>query len=144
MTAIDNDADPVRQAILAAMDRLLAGTPLRASGRLSVSQLAIEAGVKRWRLTHQHLDLKELFDARVAAQSSTPQAFANPQAFAKRLSEHDELKRKHEKLIEYCAELEERLQGYAAAINLLALENAALAAGTGASVVPLPRPEASP
>jgi hypothetical protein len=52
---------------------------------------------------------------------------------------------KHEKLIEYCAELEECLQGYAAAINLLALENAALAAsGTGASVVPLPRPEASP
>ncbi|MFE6357568.1 hypothetical protein ACFVOO_32470 [Streptomyces rochei] len=139
MTAINNDADPVRQAILAAIDRLLAGTPLRSSGRLSVSQLAIEAGVKRWRLTHQHLDLKELFDARVTAQSSTPQAFA------KRLSEHDELKRKHENLIEYCAELEERLQGYAAAINLLALENAALAAsGTGASVSPLPRPEASP
>ncbi|MEV5350756.1 hypothetical protein [Streptomyces achromogenes] len=49
------DSDPVRAAILTAMDRLLAGTPLRSSGRLSVSQLAIEAGVKRWHLTHQHL-----------------------------------------------------------------------------------------
>jgi hypothetical protein len=112
--------------------------PLRSSGRLSLSQLAIEAGIKRC-LTHQHLDLKELFEARVKAAAATPQAFA------KRLSEHDELKEKHAKLIRHCAELEERLQSYASAINLLALENAALAAAsTNASVVPLPRPEASP
>ncbi|WP_405594741.1 hypothetical protein [Streptomyces sp. NBC_01092] len=140
MTAIQTAADPVREAILAAMDRLLAGMPLRSSGRLSISQLAVEAGSKRWHLTHQHLGLKELFEVRVKAAAATPQAFA------KRLSDHDELKDKHAKLIKYCAELEERLQSYASAINLLALENVALAAAsdTRASVIPLPRPETSP
>jgi AcrR family transcriptional regulator len=67
------DGDPVRAAILAAMDRLLAGTPQRSEGRLSVSQLAAEADVKRWYLTHQHTDLKDLFQARVR-QSQAGQA----------------------------------------------------------------------
>lgn len=40
----ENDA--VRAAIMAAMDRLLEGTPVRSTGRLSASQLALEAGVK--------------------------------------------------------------------------------------------------
>ncbi|MEW2498301.1 hypothetical protein AB0942_32920 [Streptomyces nodosus] len=31
------DADPIRAAILTAMGRLLSGTPLRSSGRLSVT-----------------------------------------------------------------------------------------------------------
>ncbi len=57
------EKDPVRRKILAAMDRLLDGTPLRSTGRMSVSQLAVEAGVERWHLTHQHVDLKELFQA---------------------------------------------------------------------------------
>jgi len=87
------------------MYRLLAGTPLRSSGRLSVSQLAIEAGIKRWHLTHQHLDLKELFEARVKA------ATTDRHALTQRLSEY-ELKDKHAKLIKHCAELEERLQTY--------------------------------
>ena len=139
MTAASRTAEKTREAVLAAMDRLLAGTPLRSSGRLSVSQLAIEAGIKRWHLTHQHLDLKELFAARVKA------AAADRQASAQRRSDHDELKDKHAKLIKHCVELEERLRTYASAINLLALENAALAASsTDASVVRLPRPESSP
>ncbi|MFJ9707941.1 hypothetical protein [Streptomyces sp. NPDC101234] len=132
------DADPVRDAILAAMDRLLAGTPLRSTGRLSVSQLAIEADVKRWHLTHQHLDLKELFQARAKAQDSTPEAFS------KKLSEHEALKKKYDELRQHTADLEERLRVYAAAVNLLALENAAL---TGrepdAHVIPLPRAQAT-
>ncbi|MDQ0956230.1 hypothetical protein QFZ66_000108 [Streptomyces sp. B4I13] len=133
------DGDPVRAAILAAMDRLLAGTPLRSSGRLSVSQLAIEADVKRWHLTHQHLDLKELFQARVAAQNSTPEAFS------RKLSEHEQLKKKYADLRQHCADLEERLQVYAAAINLLALENAAPSGrDSGARVVPIRRPNSTP
>ncbi|MFE2558307.1 hypothetical protein ACFXGT_20215 [Streptomyces sp. NPDC059352] len=71
-TASPSEDDPVRNAITAGMDRLLAGTPLRSTGRLSVSQLAVEASVKRWHLTHQHLDLKELFQARVKAQGKHP------------------------------------------------------------------------
>ncbi|MEA2503847.1 MAG: hypothetical protein QOG36_890 [Actinomycetota bacterium] len=45
------DTDPVRAAILTAIDRLVEGTPHRSEGRLSVSQLAVEADVKRWHLT---------------------------------------------------------------------------------------------
>ncbi|KUN90393.1 hypothetical protein AQJ67_44310 [Streptomyces caeruleatus] len=121
------------------MDRLLAGTPLRSSGRLSVSQLAIEADVKRWHLTHQHLDLKELFQARVKAQDSTPEAFSH------KLSEHEQLKKKYADLRQHCADLEERIQVYAAAINLLALENPAVSASdVDARVVPMRRPESRP
>ncbi len=81
--------DPVRAALTAAMDRLLAGTPLRSTGRLSVSQLAVEANVKRGQLTHQHVDLKELFQARVKSQNSTPQAFS------KELSDFENLKKQY-------------------------------------------------
>ncbi|MEV5350757.1 hypothetical protein [Streptomyces achromogenes] len=48
-----------------------------------------------------------------------------PEAFSRKLSEHEQLKKKHTKLRQHCADPEERLQVYAAAINLLALENAA-------------------
>lgn len=121
------------------MDRLLAGTPLRSSGRLSVSQLAIEAGVKRWHLTHQHLDLEEHFQARTKAQDSTPEAFS------RKLSEHEQLKKKYAELRQHCADLEERLQVYATAINLLALENSAVKAGDAdARVVLMRRPESTP
>ncbi len=134
MTNTASKSDPVRGAIVAAMDRLLAGTPLRSTGRLSVSQLAVEAGVKRWHLTHQHLDLKELFQARVNAQGGTPGAFA------KELSEHEVLKKKYADLRQHCADLEERLRVYATAINLLALENAAgIDHGSRAPVIPMPR-----
>ncbi|MER5889678.1 hypothetical protein ABT160_38125 [Streptomyces sp. NPDC001941] len=133
-TTRTSEDDPVRAGILAAMDRLLAGTPLRSTGRLSVSQLAIEAGIKRWHLTHQHLDLKELFQARVKAQGSTPEAFS------KQLSEHEKLKKKYDDLRQHAADLEERLRVYATAVNLLALENDALAGrDAGAQVITLPR-----
>jgi hypothetical protein len=38
-------------AITAAMQRLLDGSPQRSAGALTVLQLAAEAGVKRWVLT---------------------------------------------------------------------------------------------
>ena len=59
-----------RKEIQAAIDRLLAGTPLRSTGELTVVQLAAEAGVKRWKLTHQHTDLMHSFQA-----ATRPQAF---------------------------------------------------------------------
>ena len=46
-----------RQVIRDAMDRLLAGTPIRSDGKLTVKSLATEADVKRWILTHKHTDL---------------------------------------------------------------------------------------
>ena len=52
-----------RAAIIAAMERLLAGTPLRSSGNLDIISLAEEAGLKRNKLTHKHTDLKDRFYA---------------------------------------------------------------------------------
>ncbi|OIJ85070.1 hypothetical protein BIV25_45025 [Streptomyces sp. MUSC 14] len=118
--SIDNETDGVRRAILAAMNRLFAGTPQRSNGRLNVSQLAIEADVKRWHLTHQHPDLKDLFQAQ-AAEEEEKRA-----SHVRSADAHEELKKKHSDLQAHCRFLEERLQIYATALNLLSLEHAAL------------------
>jgi len=66
-----DDADE-RRRIRDAMDRLLAGTPLHSDGKLTVKSLAAEASVKRWLLTHKHLDLQDEFRARVAKNGQVP------------------------------------------------------------------------
>jgi hypothetical protein len=122
MTAVPlgHETDPIRRAIIAAVNRLLAGTPHRSNGRLNVSQLAIEADVKRWHLTHQHPDLKDLFQAQVAEQESKRAThLRSADAF-------EDLQRKHADLLEHCRFLEARLQTCATVVNLLAMENAAL------------------
>jgi hypothetical protein len=63
-----------RQAITAAIERLLAGTPLRSSGALDVVTLAEEAGVKRNKLTHKHTDLKDRFSAERKARHGIPES----------------------------------------------------------------------
>ncbi len=68
------NADGERREILAAIDRLLAGTPLRSDGKLTIVDLATEADVKRWVLTHKHTDLKDLFNARLKAAHQQPPA----------------------------------------------------------------------
>jgi hypothetical protein len=137
MTAIplDREADPVRRAIIAAMNRLLTGTPQRSDGRLNISQLAVEADVKRWHLTHQHTDLKDLFQTQAANQDSKRSAhLRSADAFQNLQQEHAELQKR-------CRYLEGRLQIYATALNLLALENAAQSgqAAEAAKVRVLPR-----
>lgn len=69
------DTDAERAAIRRAMERLLDGTPQRSTGALSVLQLANEAGVKRWVLTHKHTDLADEFRCRVKAIGPIPVAF---------------------------------------------------------------------
>ena len=64
-----------RHAIEAAITPLLDGTPLRSTGALSIVQLAVEADVKRWVLTHKHTDLAEQFTRRVRTQGKMPAAF---------------------------------------------------------------------
>jgi hypothetical protein len=54
-----------RDRIRAAMDRILAGTPERCNGALTVVALAIEAGVPRNALTQRHTDLKDEFYQRI-------------------------------------------------------------------------------
>ncbi len=64
-----------RYAIEAAITRLLDGTPQRSTGALSIVQLAVEADVKRWVLTHKHTDLAEQFARRARTQEKMPSAF---------------------------------------------------------------------
>lgn len=67
------DHEPQRQAIRDAMTRLLDGVPIRSDGKLTISSLAVEADVKRWILTHRHLDLQDEFRSRVTAHGGDPE-----------------------------------------------------------------------
>ena len=67
-----NVEDYERRMIRDAMDRLLAGTPIRSDGKLTVKSLAAEAGVKRWLLTHRHIDLQDEFRNKIRAHGTTP------------------------------------------------------------------------
>lgn len=132
---LDSETDPVRREIIAAINRLLAGTPHRSNGRLNVSQLSIEADVKRWHLTHQHTDLKDRFQAEVAlSEAKRTTAARSADAF-------EDLKREHAELRRNCRQLESRLEIYATALDQLALEHAALSGrdADAARVRTLPR-----
>lgn len=70
------DAAEIR-AITDAIVRLLAGTPLRSDGKLTIKSLSEEAGLRRNKLTHKHTGLKDLFYALVKAQQAPPRAFTD-------------------------------------------------------------------
>jgi hypothetical protein len=72
--------------------------------------------VPRWHLTHQHVDLKEMFQARIRAEGTTPAPFRGTTATL-----HD-LQQAHRRLQAHCTELEERIKLYANVIQLLATE----------------------
>lgn len=113
--------DSERGQIRAAMDRLLAGTPLRSDGALTVVSLAVEADVKRHVLTHRHTDLKDEFYARVRAQDRIP---ASEQEL------RDELKAAQQKLAEAREEnrqLKASVEAFARIVNILTAENERLA-----------------
>ena len=69
------DRDAERNAITQAIQRLLDGRPTRSTGALTTLQLAAEAGVKRWVLTHKHLDLNQEFARRKTEANGVPPAF---------------------------------------------------------------------
>ena len=114
---ISMTTDRERGQISAAMDRLLAGTPLRSDGALTVVSLAVEADVKRHVLTHRHTDLKDEFYARVRAQGHVP---ASEQEL------RDELKTTKQKLAEAREEnrqLKASVEAFARIVNILTAEN---------------------
>jgi hypothetical protein len=129
------ETDPQRQALLAAADRLLAGTPRHSTGNLSVVQLAAEAGVKYWVVAQKHTDLRDHFQQLAAKSNHVPAAYRGTvDAHAKLLAEQADLRR-------HCANLEQLVTLYAAAVNELALENHVLrqqASEMGGTVTPLP------
>lgn len=128
------ETDPERVAILDAADRLLAGTPLRSAGNLSVVQLAIEAEVKYWVVAQKHPDLRDHFQQLARHARRTAAEFRD---------NHDpfiQLQRDHQALKKHCAGLEQLLRTYAQVISELTLENTILrkqAASPSATVTPL-------
>jgi hypothetical protein len=74
MTTANGESTPPPElcnALRAAADRLLSGTPLRSGGKLTILDLAQEAGIKRWLLTHKYRhQLKEKYQAEFAAVGS--------------------------------------------------------------------------
>jgi hypothetical protein len=130
------ETDPQRKAILAAADRLLAGTPRYSSGNLSVVQLAIEAQVKYWVVAQRHTDLRDHFQALV--QAAGPARGTARQANMER----HRLREERNQLRQHCAGLEQLVRTYAVVINELAIENQALRdqlRAPSATVTPLQR-----
>ncbi|MGJ6963897.1 hypothetical protein ACSDR0_18490 [Streptosporangium sp. G11] len=122
-----NEAE--REAIKAAARRLLAGEPIRSTGALSVTQLAVEAGIKRWVLTHKHQDLMADFQQQAKEHAKLPPAFQSLEA------ENIRLQAKLRKAHEEKRELEQRLKLYAMVINELAIS----CKEHGANITPLRR-----
>ena len=130
-----DETDPQRKAILAAADRLLAGTPRHSSGNLSVVQLAAEAQVKYWVVAQRHTDLRDHFQA-LARAARTRGAASQTHA------ERDRLREERDRLRQHCSGLEELVRAYAVVINELTIENQALRdqlAVPSATVTPLQR-----
>jgi hypothetical protein len=113
---ISADPDPQRAAIQAAADRLFAGTPLRSTGELTVVQLAAEAGMKRWLLTHKHRDLAEQFQARAKAVDGDPPSVRKLKARVQELQEALARLRAEQ------AERQALLECYAHVINELSID----------------------
>jgi len=108
-----DDRTAEREAILAAMQRLLDGMPQRSTGALTVLQLAAEAGVKRWVLTHKHPDLKDEFERRRAQANRVPAAYQSLAAQA------TDLQQSNARLRDDNSELRQRVNAYAQAIYQL-------------------------
>jgi 7-keto-8-aminopelargonate synthetase-like enzyme len=130
VTTTDTDE---RVAIRAAMERLLSGEPTNSTGALTVLQLAAEAGVKRWVLTHKHTDLREEFHARRIQANGVPAAYQHLHA---RLID---LTGRNEQLRADKAELEQQVAVYAQLIHELATANARLRTVVPAKITMLDR-----
>jgi chromosome segregation ATPase len=109
-----------RQAITAAIERLLAGKPLRSSGALDIVTLAEEAGLKRNKLTHKHTDLKDLFYAERKARDGIPD---------NEIKVRDEIAVLKEEITKLRAERDDyriASETFARAMNVLTIENTTL------------------
>lgn len=132
-----NSDDIERDAIEAAMGRLIAGTPIRSSGTLTVLTLAVEADLKRNKLTHKHTDLRDRFRAEVARLDGVTE---------REVRLRDELELARQQLAEAKADRDNyraTSEVFARAMHVLTVENEALRKGvakTNASrVVPIRR-----
>ncbi len=127
-------ADPgERERIRAAMDRILAGTPERSNGALTVVALALEAGVPRNALTQRHTDLKTEFYRRIKEAGAHNEDEARLRATISRLRRT--IANKNRELTQLRADVPALVR----AVNQLTLENQHLRdAHPGGSVIPFP------
>jgi hypothetical protein len=131
-----------RAQIRAAMDRILAGTPERSNGALTVVALALEAGVPRNALTQRHIDLKNEFYQRIRERGADNGDEARLRATVARLRKTIAGKNKE------LAQLRADVPALVRVVHQLTLENQQLRdmrASPGGSVIPFPgRPPARP
>lgn len=113
----DRGDEDVRSAIRDAMDRLIDGKSLHSDGKLTVKSLAQEARVKRWLLTHRHIDLQDEFRARLASANTEP-----PILLALRQEKADAQKRVKELSADVTA-LTATIHQLERIVQVLALEN---------------------
>lgn len=118
-----------------AMNRLLDGSPLYSTGKLTVKSLAEEAQVKRWLLTHRHTDLQDEFRAKVAQHGRVPQAVQALRAV------NGDLEERAAKLARELRTERETVKRLERVVNALTLqlEQARQAGTPGAQVRPLRR-----
>ncbi len=130
--------DPGERArIGAAMDRILAGTPERSNGALTVVALAIKAGVPRNALTQRHTDLKDEFYQRIKARGADNGDDARLRATIARLKKTIEGKNRE------LAQARADIRALVRAVNQLTMEiqqlrDAQSRHGRGSVVVPFP------
>jgi hypothetical protein len=131
-----------RDRIRAAMDRILAGTPERSNGALTVVALALEAGVPRNALTQRHTDLKNEFYQRIRERGADNGDEARLRATVARLRKTIAGKNKE------LARLRADVPALVRVVHQLTLENQQLRdmrASPGGGVIPFPgRPPARP
>jgi len=121
-----------RDRIRAAMDRILAGTPERSSGALTVVALAVEAGVPRNALTQRHTDLKDEFYQRIRERGAVNEDEARLRATIARLRQTIAGKNKE------LSQLRADVPALVRAVHQLTLENQQLRdARADGSVIPL-------
>ncbi|WP_331741631.1 hypothetical protein [Streptomyces sp. NBC_01006] len=117
-----NGAEPeppedLQVRLRAAADRLLAGTPLHSQGKLTILDLAREAQVKRWILTHKYpIRLMAKYQAEFKAAQREPE-----KETAER-REIDKLREALAKVREEKRKLTDLVQTYAIMIEQLATE----------------------
>jgi hypothetical protein len=108
-----DETDPERVEILAAADRLLAGSPTRSTGNLSVVQLAAEADIKYWIIAQKHTDLRDHFQQLAVQARRTATSFAgNHDALTRLQGEHAELRA-------HCHGLEEHATAHQSTVTTL-------------------------
>ncbi|WP_371095156.1 hypothetical protein [Streptomyces sanglieri] len=115
----------VRSALIEAMDRLLADTPQRSDGSLTVAALAREAGISR-ASAYRASEVLELFRQRVDERSSSPDV---PATLRERVRElQGELREVRRARHEEITDLRRSVDTLAQCVQALTLDNERLRA----------------